>query len=131
MTLTIEVSNEIESRIEIEARRNGVNKTDIVGELLRERFQADLALAPSDSNGHSQAVTTNLPVKDRSSEFVWLEQHRDEYDGKYVALNGSCLVAVGESYKEVATKAKEDGVDNALLVHVEGSQTLPSLGGIW
>ncbi len=135
MTLTIEVSNELEARIEIEARRSGIKKTDFVRELLEERFQTDLALGPSGSNGqsfsHSRVIATDLPVKDRSCEFVWLEQHRDEYGGKYVALNGDCLIAAGESYKEVAAKARDAGVENALLIHVEGNETSPSVGGIW
>lgn len=135
MTLMIEISNELEARIETAAKRNGSNKIDFVRELLEERFQTGFAVKATISNGQSfsqsPVIAKNLPVKDRSPELAWLEEHRNEYDGKYVALNGSCLIAEGESYKEVAAKAREAGVENALLVHVEGSETLPTVGGIW
>lgn len=135
MTLMIEISNELEARIETEARRSGSTKTDFILGLLEDRFQTNLALESSNSNGQSfsqsRVIAKNLPITDRSRELAWLEEHRNEYDGKYVALSGNCLIAAGESYKEVAAKARESGVENALLVHVEGSETPPSVGGIW
>lgn len=38
MILTIEIAPEIESRLEVEARRNGISKTDLAKNVIEERF---------------------------------------------------------------------------------------------
>ena len=69
----------------------------------------------------AKIIATDLPVRDRSREYAWLEQHRDEYDGRYVALDGDRLIAAGDGAKEVATKAREPGRQGALIVYEEGT----------
>lgn len=68
------------------------------------------------------------PPKDRSRENAWLEKHRDEYDGQWVALDGDTLLAHGNKLKEVADTARAAGVMDALFVRVEGSNTPPFAG---
>jgi len=80
----------------------------------------------------AKIIATDLPVRDLSLEYEWLAANRDEYDGKYVALDGNTLVAVGDSYKKAATKARELGVNNVLIVFVEGSNRPKFIsGGLW
>ncbi len=38
MILTIEITPEIESRLEVEARRSGISKTDLAKNVIEERF---------------------------------------------------------------------------------------------
>jgi len=80
----------------------------------------------------AKIIAADLPVRDLSLEYEWLAANRDEYDGKYVALDGNTLVAVGDSYKEAAVKARELGVNNVLIVFVEGSNRPKFIsGGLW
>jgi negative regulator of replication initiation len=128
MTLTIEVSNELESRIEEEAKRNGMSKSDFVRIMLEEK----LSLKAKKPKFPAKITATDLPVKDRSREYDWLAKNRDKYDGKYVALNGDHLIAVGDNYKDAATKARELGAGDALIVYVEGHNHPRFIsGGLW
>jgi hypothetical protein len=80
----------------------------------------------------SKIIATDLPVKNRSREYNWLEENRNEYDGKYVALDGDTLLAVSEKAKDVVVKARELGIKDALINFVEGTNKPPFIsGGIW
>lgn len=128
MTLTIDVSEELESKLEEEAKRNGMSKSDFVRIMLEEK----LSLKPERPKFPSKIIATDLPVKDRSQEYDWLAKNRDKYDGKYVALNGDRLIAVGDNYKDAAIKARELGIGDALIVYVEGSNHPRFIsGGLW
>lgn len=127
MTLTIEVSAELESRLEAEARNNGVGKNEFVKIILEEKLNAKPKNRLTD---YGRITATGLPVRDRSQEREWLRINRDEYDGQCVALDGDRLLAHGLSLKEVAKHALELGVPDPYIVRVEGSHTLPHVGGI-
>jgi len=129
MTLTIEVSPELEIKLEAEARNNGVGKDEFVKIILEEKLNSVKRKRLPDT---SRIIAVDLPVRDRSQEREWLAKNRDEYDGRYVALNGNKLIALGENFKEAAIKARELGCKDALIVFVEGSQRpLFISGGLW
>ena len=129
MTLTIEVSPELENRIEAEARSNGVGKDEFVRIVLEEKLNLKKTRRlPVEG----RVIATNLPVRDFAREHAWLAKNRDEYDGQYVALDGDTLLAHGENGKEVAAKVKGLGLKNAYIVFVEGSNRPPFIsGGVW
>ncbi len=52
-------------------------------------------------------------------EITWIEQHRDEYLGQWVALDGNRLLAHGTNAKEVADAARAAGVKAPFLERVE------------
>lgn len=132
MTVTIEIPVELGAALEAAAKRYGVSKDVFVQNLLKEKLHAETTERRASLPIMPRILATNLPVKDRSREHEWLAKNRDQYDGKYVALDASRLVAVAESYKEVAEKALEFGVKDALIVYVEGSNRPPFIsGGIW
>ncbi len=128
MTLTIEIPVELEIRLEAEARKGGISKDEFVRVVLEEKLNLKKK-TPVPVDG--RIIATNLPVRDRSREKEWLRINRDEYDGQCVALDRNRLLAHGSSLKEVADKALELGVQDAYIIRVEGSRTLPHLGGIW
>jgi hypothetical protein len=66
-----------------------------------------------------RTVATNLPIKDRSKEKAWIERHRDEYAGQWIALDGDRLLGHGKSFKDVAKSADDAGVPDALIFIVE------------
>lgn len=106
MDLNIDIPAELERRIEAEARRHGVSKDAFVRLVLEEKLNAGNNDAPG---ALPRLLRSDLPIKDRSREYEWLAQHRDEYAGKYVALHGNRLVADGDNYKKVATFARQAG----------------------
>jgi hypothetical protein len=67
----------------------------------------------------SRIGATNLPIKDRSKEKAWIERHRAEYAGQWVALDGDRLLGHGKSFKDVAKAADDAGVSDALIFIAE------------
>lgn len=132
MTLTVEIPNELESRLETEARRNGISKDEFVKVLLEEKLVSQNNERRRELAAKARIIATDLPVKDFSREHAWLEKHRDEYDGQYVALDGDKLIAHSENGREVVTKVRELGVKNPYLVFVEGRNSPRFIsGGLW
>ncbi len=130
MTLTVEVSEELETKLEAEAKRHGVSKSEFVRRALEEKLNpnSERQKPPFEA----KIIRTDLPVKDRSREYEWLAQNRDAYDGKYVALDGDTLLTVSDNFKDAATKARELGVKDALVMLVEGSNRPRFIsGGVW
>jgi hypothetical protein len=124
MTLTIDVPVELEQRIEAEARRRGTDKGTLVRTVLEHNFTP-----PLPDLSATRILATDLPVRDRTRENAWLKAHRDEYDGRYVALSGDQLLAVGDSYQAVAGRSLTLGCATALIVYVEGSTHPPFISG--
>jgi hypothetical protein len=66
----------------------------------------------------------------RSGESLsWLNEHREAYLGKWVALDGSVLVAVGTTAAEVYRKAIEAGVQIPFVELVIPEDFEPFTGG--
>jgi Family of unknown function (DUF5678) len=70
--------------------------------------------------------------EDESDSFTieqqWIEHHRHEFAGKWVALQGARLLAAGESAKSVYRQALEIGVRRPLVVKVDPLDQLPFAG---
>ena len=45
----------------------------------------------------------------RRREYEWLRQHRDEYAGQYVVVEGDCLIAHGTDGRRVLAEARQAG----------------------
>ncbi len=67
------------------------------------------------------------PEKDRSKEREWLLQHREEYVGRWIALDGDRLLGHGDEVTPVMEKAREAGVGDALVCFIEPVSTLSGL----
>lgn len=128
MTLTVDVPEELESRLEEAAQRNGVSKNEFVRIVLEEK----LNVKPPKPNFTAKIIATDVPERDFSLTREWLKKHRDEYDGQYVVLDGDKLIAAGFDAKEVIKKARESGINGLFLGYVEGSNRPPFIsGGLW
>ena len=51
----------------------------------------------------------------RQKSIAWIKAHRAEYGGKYVALDGDELVAVGQRYGEARKMAVQKGYLNVFV----------------
>ena len=129
MNLTVEVSIELEHKIENAARQNGVSLDEFVRTVLEEKFDSQSGEQRRKPPFAAKIIAANLPVRDRSKEREWLAANRDNYAGKYVALDADKLVAVGDNAKEVAERARELGVKDAFISFVEGSEHQPFISG--
>lgn len=130
MSLTIEVSNELEARIEAAAKRNGLDKAELVRVVLEEKFNP--SSPRSEPPFAAKLIAADLPVRDRSREHEWLEKHRDEYDGQWVVLDGDKLIAAGFDGKKVAEQVRELGITDTYLVFVESNDHPRFIsGGVW
>ena len=97
--------------------------------LARNMLEEKLKLEEQNSSSALPRVLGNdLPIRDRSREAAWLQKHRDEYAGQWVALDGERLIASGQDLKQVAATARRSGVPDALMMRVEPKDTLPFAG---
>jgi predicted Zn-dependent protease len=78
---------------------------------LRQALDRELEqLAPS------QSAKPGYPTNEQ--ERAWVEAHRDEYLGQWVALDGDHLVAHGTDARSVYDEARSRGVSVPYLAHV-------------
>jgi predicted transcriptional regulator len=131
MTLTIEISTEVERRLETEAKRNGISKTDLAKTVIEERFAPREKRQNYMPPGFKPRYIGKAETRDFSGDHEWLRENREKYQGKYVATHGNRLIASGERLKEVAEKARQEGFPDALLKFIEPLDTSPYIGGVW
>ena len=71
------------------------------------------ALDDLSSNGDAESS-----YKTHDGERAWIREHRDEYLGQWVALDGDHLIARGTDAKKVYDEARKQGITAPYLVHV-------------
>jgi hypothetical protein len=131
MTLTIELTPEVEQRIEAEAKRNGVTKSDLAKTVIEERFAPKEARKNYMPEGFKPRYIGTVETRDFSGDDEWLRENREKYQGQHVATHGNRLIASGKKLKEVISKAREEGFPDALLTYVEPFDTPPYVGDVW
>jgi hypothetical protein len=70
--------------------------------------------------------TNGKPKADDDLQLEWLKANRDNYAGKYVALDGDVLVAHAGTLPEIRTLTK--GQNNLFIVKVFAEETIISAG---
>jgi len=86
----------------------------------QKRLRKALDVLDADSTARSVFIT-------RKTEAEWINQHRDEYLGEWVALQGDCLIAHGSDARQVYLAAREAGISTPYVVRVERVE--PFTGG--
>jgi hypothetical protein len=97
------------------------------------------ALSPDEQQKLREALDRELAAPDRSelsqaryrtfeSEHAWVDAHRDEYLGQWVAVEADRLVAYGSNPREVYLAARDSGIEVPYLVRVE-HRAEPFTGG--
>lgn len=64
----------------------------------------------------------------KTRQLDWLKAHRNEYAGKYVALDGEVLLAHAETIKEIREQIKNHDGKDIFIVKVFAEDTIVSAG---
>jgi Family of unknown function (DUF5678) len=88
----------------------------------REKF---FKLVESERN---QSKNNNEDLERKNEKFrlalKWIEEHKEEFDGKFVVLDGDKLVAHGTDSKTVCNEARAKGFQSPFLARVK-AKVLP------
>jgi Family of unknown function (DUF5678) len=63
----------------------------------------------------ARALARATSAHDLSDEYRWIEEHREEYAGQWVALKGSRLISSGPNGVEVIQAARDAGFPDAFI----------------
>ena len=80
------------------------------------------------NNLRRQTTGSNADAETRRKRLEWLKANREEYAGKYVALDGDRLVGHAATIREAREQAQEKGVENPFLVRLESENTVLAAG---
>ena len=67
-------------------------------------------------------------IVDLSRELRWIEEHRSEYAGQWVAVRGDRLLSSGPGGREVYEAARAAGDERPFVTRVEPADNLPFAG---
>ena len=101
-------------RIVEEVRRLAPDERRRLRELLDREEQA--SVQPSDCS------------IDLSRELRWIEEHRAEYAGQWVAVRGDRLLSCGSDGRQVYEAARAAGDERPFITRVEPTDELPFAG---
>jgi len=85
----------------------------------------------SPTNGRQQTGSDQkeakgeLPDPRRRREMRWIEEHRAEYAGQYVALDGDRLVGHGPDGRQVLAEARKAGMKVPFVARIESDDEPP------
>ena len=84
---------------------------DFLQKNIQQKFNKNI------SNGASDTI--------RRREQKWLEKHRAEFAGQWIALDGETVLSYGTDGRKVYAEAKAKGVKVPFVVHLEPLDELP------
>ena len=79
---------------------------------------------PNSGTGAAGGTDSEAALK-RLQHMEWLKANREEYAGRYVALEGDRLVGCGATIREANEQARRAGFAHAFLVHVSSMNEAP------
>jgi hypothetical protein len=91
--------------------------------MLFNRPTAELA-APAPPNGFIPPFDDS----DTAPSLRWLEEHRNEYAGQYVALNGDRLIAHGTDPQQIIAAVRASGLNGLFFTLVPAADAPPFAG---
>lgn len=79
-----------------------------------------------ENSSASESATNGVePNKLRIREREWIEEHRAEFAGEWVALDGDTLLSHGLDGRQVYADARAKGVRVPFVVHLESLDEMP------
>lgn len=116
ITIPIELANKIAER----AAARGLGLEEYACEVLERDVKLSTP-AESFEPISKQTGATN----GESKELLWLKDHRHEYIGQWVALDGGRLVAHGTNARDVFQTAREAGVKVPFIEQILPTDDMP------
>ena len=90
------------------------------------------ALSPAEKLKLRQELDRELvqtdAVQSRATESDWVDRHRDQFLGEWVAVEGERLIAHGTNPREVYLAARAAGITTPFIVRVHEREE-PFMGG--
>jgi hypothetical protein len=68
------------------------------------------------------------PMPDDTRERQWIKEHKHEYAGQWVALDGDRLIAASPIQQEVWDAVSADGATLPLVIRIPSPDDLPYIG---
>lgn len=78
-----------------------------------------------ETSAESKKILNDVPDRYFRREYEWLRQHRHEYPGQYVVLEGDKLFAHGPNGRKALVEARQAGAKHPVVVRVEAEDELP------
>jgi hypothetical protein len=78
-----------------------------------------------ETGAESKKIPNDVPDRYFRCEYEWLRQHRHEYAGQYVAIEGDKLYAHGLNGRKTLAEARQAGAKHPLVVRIEAEDELP------
>lgn len=94
----------------------------------RERLKAMLNRRCPVSQAHQGSFIPPFDTQDATPSLRWMEEHRAEFAGKYVALDGDRLVASGTASKEVIAAVRASGLNGLFFTLIPPADAPPFVG---
>jgi hypothetical protein len=73
--------------------------------------------------------TRKVPMRDRSREVRWIDEHRTEHAGQWVALEGERLIAADADAQKVYAAAIAEGIASPFVVRIPPDDASPFVPG--
>jgi Family of unknown function (DUF5678) len=122
ITIPIELANKIAER----AAARGLDLEEYACEVLERDVELSTGAEPFEQVSKQPPATNGA-----SKELRWLKEHRHEYMGQWVALDGDRLVAHGTNAREVFQAAREAGVKVPFIEQILPTDDMPFVGMRW
>jgi len=118
---TITVENILQQIIQLPPAEQ-IRLAHLIEEQRIEEPQAKPGKAPLDKRVPAQ------PTPDRTREWQWIESHKQEYAGQWVALEGDRLVASSPNRSDISAALKTAGAKRPLIHRISSPDDLPYIG---
>jgi Family of unknown function (DUF5678) len=86
----------------------------------RERFFKLVEVEKN--NALKKGDKLNLKDEKFKSALKWIDEHRQEFDGQFVLLDGDKLLAHGKDAKPLYAEARSKGIETPLLHRVKANE---------
>lgn len=115
MNATLEqIKPETVELLEKQAAKSGLSVDDYLRSLL-PNVEKDMSLKGEPDGTKESAEEREIK---RQKSIAWIKSHREEYGGKYVALDGDKVIGIGERYGDALKLALQAGYKKAFIGHV-------------
>jgi len=90
-----------------------------------KRLIASRLLEQANDEEQPQILELSEEVRYRKREYQWMKEHKGEYAGQWVALEGDKLYGHGSTARQALDEAKKAGAKMPFIARIESPDDLP------